>query len=293
MSDQTRDGDALFGLVVRRWEDAAAFYDHVEPFLLRDEARHNLPFGILNYLRSGTGYSAADAIMLSVEDATGSLQLVALQTPPRNLILSVPNRASALPALARYLHTAGIPLPGVGGPSEAAAMFTGAWQLLSGQAAHPTMESLIYQLDAVTPPRPAPGQMRLATESDRALAEQWMVAFMEEAMPNESLDVAATIDRYLANDSLHLWEHEGQPVACAAAQGRTPNGIRVSYVYTPPAQRARGFASNLVAALSQKMLDSGLRHCFLFTDAANPTSNHIYQEVGYRFVDRNRAWEWE
>lgn len=40
----------------------------------------------------------------------------------------------------------------------------------------------------------------------------------------------------------------------------------------------------LVAALSQRLLDEG-HHCtFLFTDLANPTSNHIYQQVGYEPV---------
>jgi predicted GNAT family acetyltransferase len=46
-----------------------------------------------------------------------------------------------------------------------------------------------------------------------------------------------------------------------------------------------------VAALSQAILDSGADFCVLFTDLANPTSNHIYQEVGYRplcdFVEYN------
>ena len=39
-----------------------------------------------------------------------------------------------------------------------------------------------------------------------------------------------------------------------------------------------------VAALSQLLLDSGRKFCFLFTDLSNPTSNHIYQAIGYRPV---------
>ena len=59
-------------------------------------------------------------------------------------------------------------------------------------------------------------------------------------------------------------------------------GIVVSLVYTPPAQRNRGYASAAVAALSQQLLDAGWEFCSLFTDLANPTSNSIYQKVGYR-----------
>ncbi len=32
------------------------------------------------------------------------------------------------------------------------------------------------------------------------------------------------------------------------------------------------------------MLDRGRRFVFLFTDLANPTSNKIYQRIGYRHV---------
>jgi len=55
-------------------------------------------------------------------------------------------------------------------------------------------------------------------------------------------------------------------------------------VYTPPEFRGRGYASALVAALSQAMLDAGYHFCTLFTDLANPTSNHIYQAIGYQPV---------
>jgi predicted GNAT family acetyltransferase len=70
----------------------------------------------------------------------------------------------------------------------------------------------------------------------------------------------------------------------AEHRGETPSGVRISYVFTPQEFRGRGYASALVAQLSQKMLDSGKRFCFLYTDVANPTSNRIYHKIGYRPV---------
>lgn len=64
----------------------------------------------------------------------------------------------------------------------------------------------------------------------------------------------------------------------------TPNGIRVGPVFTPPALRGRGYASALVGQMTAMLLNRGLRFCFLFTDLANPTSNNIYQRVGYEPV---------
>jgi predicted GNAT family acetyltransferase len=68
----------------------------------------------------------------------------------------------------------------------------------------------------------------------------------------------------------------------AGYAGPTPNGIRVGPVYTPPHLRGRGYASACVAALSQELLDTGHKFCFLFTDLLNATSNHIYQVIGYQ-----------
>lgn len=39
-----------------------------------------------------------------------------------------------------------------------------------------------------------------------------------------------------------------------------------------------------MAALSQKLLDDGRKFCFLYTDLANPISNHVYQKMGYEPV---------
>ncbi len=83
---------------------------------------------------------------------------------------------------------------------------------------------------------------------------------------------------------MYLWVVAGRPVSMVGVSGETPNGIRVAPVYTPPELRGRGYASALTAAVTQAQLDEGKRYCFLFTDLANPTSNHIYQAIGYEPV---------
>ena len=72
-------------------------------------------------------------------------------------------------------------------------------------------------------------------------------------------------------------------VSLASFGQRTPNGIRVGPVYTPPGLRGNGYASALVGQMTAELL--GLhRFCFLFTDLANPTANGIYQRIGYEAV---------
>jgi uncharacterized protein len=65
----------------------------------------------------------------------------------------------------------------------------------------------------------------------------------------------------------------------------TPNTVGIGAVYTPPQFRKRGYASVAVATLSQQLLDSGRRSCFLYTDLSNPTSNAIYARLGYEPLD--------
>jgi uncharacterized protein len=77
----------------------------------------------------------------------------------------------------------------------------------------------------------------------------------------------------------------------ASFSGATPNGIRISPVYTPPEHRRKGYAISCVATLSQMLLDKGNKYCFLFTDLANPTSNSIYQKIGYQPIcDFSNYW---
>ena len=91
-------------------------------------------------------------------------------------------------------------------------------------------------------------------------------------------------DRYIASGTMHLWLVDHTPVACAAAVGPTPNGIRIGPVYTPPENRRRGFGSALVADLTQDQMDRGKAFTYLYADRDNETSNSIYQKIGYRIV---------
>jgi len=84
-----------------------------------------------------------------------------------------------------------------------------------------------------------------------------------------------------ADGGIELWEDEGEVVSLSGWGGPTPNGIRIGPVYTPPEHRGHGYATALVAELSQRLLDGGRSFCFLYTDLANPTSNAIYERIGY------------
>ena len=156
----------------------------------------------------------------------------------------------------------------------------------------------VYALERVQPVPPAPGSSRPATRDDEALLLDWMVAFGEEVLeendPGRTEARAAVEHRLAGHDGgFILWEDEGRVVSVSGWGGPTPNGIRVGPVYTPPELRGRGYATALVAELSQTLLDGGRRFVFLYTDLANPTSNAIYERIGYVRVAESAMVEFE
>jgi uncharacterized protein len=270
-------------------------------FLAGREAEHNLLLGILGGLRSPAPGAVGEAPYMAAVVRGDTVVAVAVRTPPWNLVLSEIDDRAALPVIARDVaidlaeRGPDATIRGVLGPAVQAEAFARSWVRRSGQRPRLARIERIFRLDRVRPPRPAGGSWRLATIADRSLLVAWLTAFNDEALEgDEPVDMAVMADRMLAGGgrAAYLWDHDG-PVSLTAVGGRTPHGVRLGPVYTPPERRGRGYASCLVAAVSQAQLDAGCRSLFLFTDLANPTSNHIYQAIGYEPVRDVADWRFE
>jgi predicted GNAT family acetyltransferase len=227
-----------------------------------------------------------DQPYLATVAAGDELLAAALMTPPYPLVVMTfhPNGQDAFPLVVDDLCAYGWRVPGVNGPEIASTAFASLWTKRTGQETRLILHMRAYELRSVIPPDPVPGRLRLAEPADLPLVARWARDFQLEALPNEeasgSLQAAET---GIADRRIYLWE-DGESVAMAAKARPTPHGITVNLVYTPPAHRRRGYATAAVARLSQILLDEGYDFCTLFTDMANPTSNSIYQKIGYRPV---------
>lgn len=174
-------------------------------------------------------------------------------------------------------------MPGVNGVSAAAHSFADVWRELTGAAATVRMGLRVFELRQVQPPSNVPGSMRAAGDADLELVLSWFRDFQAEANVNDPPPQAEHVLRRIQERGVYLWD-DGGPVSLAAKGRQTAHGVSIGPVFTPVAWRGRGYASACVAALSQLILDEGWAFCTLFTDLANPTSNKIYQQVGYRPV---------
>ncbi|MEU8874341.1 GNAT family N-acetyltransferase [Streptomyces javensis] len=219
------------------------------------------------------------------KDPAAGLEGAFLCTPPYPPLLSALSGEAAR-ALARTLARDGeLKVTGVNAGRGTAEAFATAWADLTGAVSTVEQTHRLYRLDALTPPDPTPpGRPRTATATDRDLLIAWYEGFARETDALRD-DVAAQVDDKLGHDGITVWELDGRPVACAGISRTIAGMARVSLVYTPPELRGRGYAGAATAVVSGAARAAGVREVLLFTDLDNPTSNALYQRLGYRPVE--------
>ncbi len=260
---------------LRRFNNIKEFWHNAQDYLLQHEAEHNLLLGISHtLLHYPERYP--EPPYLAIAKTNGKILAAAIRTPPYKLVLSKAQDLNALTLIAQDLQDYPQQLSGVSGLVAEVETFLQLWQTLTGQSYRRVMEMRIHQLTQVEPVAIASGYLKPATEDDRPLLLEWFTTFASEVGEVVSQDAEQAVNTGLKRQSIHLWE-DGIPVSWASGSQSLPAAARIGPVYTPPEHRRKGYATACVAALSQKLLDQGCHSCFLFTNVANPTSNHIYQ----------------
>jgi predicted GNAT family acetyltransferase len=276
-------------MIARTYQLASEFLEKTQEALEGNEAANNLMLGICFQLKRLAEKNepppyriTAPPYLTTVEDERG-LVVAAVMTPPHNIVVygNRPDVREAFERVARKLFADRVPIPGVLGPSGAAQAFAQRWANVSGNEYQESVRQRVYELRQVVHSPAMSGILRLARESDVDLIARWILGFQGDTFTEGDLAEAhEQAQSRIKDQSIYLWDDEG-PVSMAAKARPTTNEITVSLVYTPPELRKRGYATACVASLSQLLLDSGWKFCTLFTDLANPTSNHIYQKIGY------------
>jgi len=267
--------------------DAASFLAAAAPVLERDTAANNLPLGIAQQLVDRPDTYPEAYFWVAAE--SGRVVGAAMRTPPYPAILADPLHEAVIDAFIATFTVAQPDLPGVTANEPWASRFADAWTASTGVPWRRSIGQGVYAMTTVRPPRRAAGSARAATPDDRPLLRRWMSAFAAEAlqaMPRDEGDMERGIDARMgpgAAGGFTFWEVDGRPVSLTGWMP-IPGGARVGPVFTPSDERGRGYASNLVAEVSTRLLDDGAPACFLYTDLENPTSNAIYRRLGYEQV---------
>ena len=274
------DSVVTLNLSVRATTDAAAYGARIAPLIAADPVLTSVVATNLRRELSHPG-TFGGACWMWVEDMGGTVVAAAMHTPPWR-----PHLASEDPqvgiAVADFIGGAGRLINGVGARRAAAEAFARRWT--AGRECHVTVlrEEGIYEATQVVLPSDVPGSLRRASVDEAPLLNAWARAFVGETTTTAP-DGEDLIPGRIGAGDLWVWQDEDRAVSMAYASPAEGGVSRISWVYTPPDDRRRGYASAVVAGATIAQLDAGAR-CMLYTDLSNPTSNGIYQAIGYTRV---------
>lgn len=235
-----------------------------------DQARHNLMLGLINRAQK----DPSKVRVWSLGDGAAC----AMQTPPHNIVLGDLNEVQC-EELAKIVMN--LEFIGCIGPDDTAEMLANCLSKL-GIIHKLGMPQRIYTLDQSPIYPNCPGKGRKSRPNDQELFCDWFRRFVRETEPNEP---SLTIERMIKTFDDHpifFWEVEGKPVSMAARNRETKDGSNISFVFTPPELRGKGYAGSVTAFACADAFKEGKKVCFLYTDLRNPISNKVYQKIGFR-----------
>ncbi|MER5217923.1 GNAT family N-acetyltransferase [Streptomyces sp. NPDC002838] len=267
-------------------DDVDSFLARAGDFLHSRPALHTIPLTVTEALRTrGAHAYGAEGPVFGILERAGEVRATYFRTPPHRLNLT-PLTPAESDALAAHLAGLGLPIPGVSADRDTAAAFAEAWQRHTG--ATPTLHERqrLYRLGTLTPPAPHPeGRGRVAGKQDRDQLMCWHGEFAAALGAAPSTDSGSWADTRIAHGRITFWETpDGTPVSMAGVTPMVAGQIRVAPVYTPAHLRGHGYAGAATGEVSRAALAAGAAEVLLFADLANPTSNGLYQRVGYRPV---------
>jgi predicted GNAT family acetyltransferase len=213
-------------------------------------------------------------------------------TPPYRLLVSTGD-AAAVPSLVERVVETGVPVSGVLGLVEMAQAFAEQWQRATGQSVTPGVEMTLYATRQAILPDGIPGRLRATTEADAQWVSESFADFTEEilAIEEERRTSRDTALKMLRRGLVFLWERGGAPVSMVCFRYVTDDGVRIAPVFTPPAERGKGYASACVGHLTRQLLQGGVGWCSLFADVANPMANRLYRRLGYEEAVSYRGYD--
>ncbi|MHA5047901.1 GNAT family N-acetyltransferase [Streptomyces sp. SD15] len=264
-------------------EDVDAFLARAGDFLRSRPALHTMPLTVTEKLRtSGADADGAQAPVFGRLERVGKVHATFYRLPSRGLSLT-PLTPDDADTLAAHLAALGHSLPYVGAVHSTATAFAEAWQRHTGAA--PTLGKRIrlYRLGTLTPPEPLPeGRGRVVGEQDHEQRVCWCGEFVDTVGEVPAVDAGSWAGSRFADRHFTFWETpDGTPVSMAAVTSMIAGMVRVDPVYTPAHLRGRGYAGAVTVEVSRAALAAGATDVVLFADPANPTSNALYQRVGY------------
>ena len=271
-------------MIIVSYNQAKSYLSVMQEILEENESANSLMLGVLLRLQNEPEQFKHVPFLRTTHDTQGLLA-AAVQTPPKSVLFyhDRPNFYSdSLGIFAVDLFQNNFNPPGVLAQREVADAFANIWSSVSGMATELALRERLYECAEVRYKAEASGDLREPKPDELPMIIEWAEAMESEfGLPEAGQDTEARITHFFKTHALFVWADASRAVSMVLKTRPTRNTISISGVYTPPSLRNRGFASAAVSTLTRRLLDSGIKKCVLFTDLGNPTSNAIYQRIGY------------
>ena len=267
------------------YKQANEFEAVAKPFLVENEDVYSLFYGILQGIKAGR----VGLLPGTRFEAEGHLVALFQMTPPHPLnivIIDDTNTDAILTFAASEFLDREIHIPSVVGLKSVVFPFAERWKELTQVDTRLAMDQGLYRLDEVNKSLTgSPGTWRYARKDEAPLIEEWYHAFNEDVgLPKaDNHEIQLKVEQFLEGQEVFFWEDNGKVVSMMKKSRPSDHGVTVSFVFTPQEERKKGFARTMVAAGSEELLKT-YDFCVLYTDMMNPTSNKIYQEIGYKKI---------
>ncbi|GGV84821.1 N-acetyltransferase [Streptomyces griseoloalbus] len=266
-------------------DDVDEFLARAGGFLRSRPGRHVMALTWAERLRTrGADAFGSEAPVFGVLERAGEVHATFHRLPPRALC-PTPLTPEQADTLAARLTALGHSLPSVSADHGTATALAEAWQRHTGATPEPRDTRLrLYRLGTLTPPDPLPaGRSRVLGERDLEDVMFWCGEFAKAVGEDVTIDAGTWAGTRYADKRYTLWETpDGTPVSVAGMNPLIGGQIQVDVVYTPAHLRGHGYAGAVTAEVSRAALAAGARDVVLFADRSNPTSNALYQRLGYR-----------
>ena len=267
----------------------------VFPFLAKREAENNLMLAILNALKKDIQKYGQEKPLLFLISENNQIELVSIRTPPHDLLISCTDDLDTIDLLINELMQRGETLPGILSFKHAADKFAKIWARKHKLKLELLRNERVYKLEKVAKNTLGSKKFVNATKEYESFilkcAREFMIEALAETGGEQIDETLISFQKQLdegRSDFFLLLDDKDMPLSMVRKAGKTPNGNFMNFVYTPPHLRRNGYATEVVANISKMLLEEGNKYCFLFRDLSNPTSNNIYQKVGYRpVIDMN------
>lgn len=93
------------------------------------------------------------------------------------------------------------------------------------------------------------------------------------------------IETMLRQNDLYVLTDHGAVVTMGRLQRILPGGRAVGVIYTPPKYRGQGYSTCCTQKLTRRIFEAGYTFAYLYAEADNPVSNHVYEKLGYAKTD--------